>query len=264
MPRSTAFRWLLATGLLVPHTAAAQTIRGVLVAHETGTILPFGMVELLNQDLRAVVATQADVMGRFDLVAPGPGRYALRGSHLTAQPLITEAVELAEGQVVELVLSLALQPIELDPLMVTVRPEYRPLVRNGFYDRARSGLGTFVTPEQIERVNPLRTTDLLRRIPGVRLEPHPQWGARWIVTMTRSGMFPGQISAGGGGRRCLPRVIVDDVEMVDFDVDDLATQNVFALEVYRSPVQVPPQYGGPGYACGVIVVWTGMRTRPSR
>jgi len=148
--------------------------------------------------------------------------------------------------------------------MVTVRPEYRPLVRNGFYDRAKGGLGTFVTPDQIERANPLRTTDLLRRIPGVRLEPHPEWPARWIVTMTRSGMFPGGISAGGGGRRCTPRVIVDDVEMLDFDVDELATQNVFALEVYRSPVQVPPQYGGMGYSCGVIVIWTGMRVRPTR
>ena len=188
---------LIALTATAPAPLTSQEIHGVLAAAETGTILPYGTVELLDANFQSVAIAYGDVFGEFVLLAPGPGRYSLRGSHMTAQPLISGPVELAEGQVVTLALSLALQPIELDPLMVSVRPEYRRLVRNGFYERARSGLGTFISPEQVDRWRPLRTTDLLRRLPGVRLEPHPQWPARMMITMTRSGMFPGQIGAGG-------------------------------------------------------------------
>jgi hypothetical protein len=250
----------LAAVLVSPdHALDAQEIRGVLAAAETGTVLPYGTVELLDENLRSVAVATGDVFGEFVLIAPGPGRYSLRGSHMTAKPLIAGPVELAVGQVVTLALSLPLQPIELDPLMVSVRPEYRRLVRNGFYERAKSGLGTFVSPEQVDRWRPTRTTDLLRRIPGVRLQPHPQWPSRVIITMTRSGMFAGGLGAGGGGRRCAPRIIVDDVELLDFDLDQLPAQDIFALEVYRSAIQVPPRYGGQGAACGAIVVWTGER-----
>lgn len=235
-----------------------QEVHGTLLAAETVTPLPYGLVELLDNNLRPVATAYADELGRFALLAPGPGRYSLRGSHMTAQPLIAGPLDLAEDQVATVELTLALQPIELDPLMVTVRPEYRQLVRKGFYERARTEFGTFVTPEQVDAWRPNRVTDLLRRLPGIRMEQHPSRINRYLVTMNRAGMFMGELGA-GGGRRCVPRIIVDDVTMVDFDVDDLPAQDVFAVEVYRSPVQVPAQYGGVGGSCGVIVIWTGHR-----
>jgi hypothetical protein len=249
---------LLAPGL------RAQEVRGTLIAAETGTILPFGVVELLDNNLQPVATAYSDELARFGVLAPGPGRYSLRGSHMTAQPIIAGPLDLVAGQVATVELRLALQPIELDPLMVSVRPEYRQLVRKGFYERAKTGFGTFVTPEQLEKWRPIRPTDLLRRLPGIRLETDPERVNRYVVTMTRAGMFVGEISASGGGRRCVPRIIVDDAEMWDFNLDDLAAQDIFAMEVYRSPVQVPAQYAGSGQNCGVIVVWTGIRPRTGR
>lgn len=237
----------------------AQEVHGTLIAAETGTLLPYGMVELLDNNLQPVATAYGDELARFALLAPGPGRYSLRGSHMTAQPLIAGPLDLVAGQVATVELALALQPIELDPMMVSVRPEYRQLVRKGFYERAKTEFGTFVTPEQVERWRPLRATDLLRRIPGVRLEPDPERVGRYRVSMTRAGMFVGEVTNGSGGRRCAPRVIVDDVELVDFNLDELPAQDIFAVEVYRSPVQVPAQYGGAGRNCGAIIVWTGIR-----
>lgn len=237
----------------------AQEVHGTLVAAETGTLLPYGMVELLDHNLQPVATAYCDELARFALLAPGPGRYSLRGSHMTAQPLIAGPLDLIAGQVATVELALALQPIELDPLMVSVRPEYRQLVRKGFYQRAKTEFGTFVTPEQVEAWRPARTTDLLRRLPGIRLEVDPERIDRYRITMMRSGMFVGEVSATGGGRRCSPRIIVDDAYLPDFNLDDLPAQDVFAVEVYRSPVQVPAQYSGGDYSCGVIVVWTGVR-----
>lgn len=242
----------------------AQEVHGTLLAAETGTMLPYGTVELLDANLQAVATTYTDVLGRFALVAPGPGRYSLRGSHMTAQPLIAGPLDLVADQVASVELALALQPIELDPLMVSVRPEYRQLVRKGFYERAKTGFGTFISPEQVEKWRPMRTTDLLRRIPGIRLEVDPEQINRYVVTMTRAGMFSGQINSAGGGRRCLPRIVVDDVSLYDFNLDDLPAQDIFAVEVYRSPIEVPPQYAGAGENCGAIVVWTGIHPRAGR
>lgn len=44
---------------------------------------------------------------------------------------------------------------------------FGPARVGGFYDRTRKGFGHFITPEDIARIKPLRTTDLVRTIPGV-------------------------------------------------------------------------------------------------
>jgi outer membrane receptor for Fe3+-dicitrate len=176
---------------------------------------------------------------------------------MSAQPLISEQVDLAEGQVVVLEFALTLQPIEIDPILVSVRLEYRQLVRNGFYDRAKSGLGSFITPEQIERFKPWRPTDLLRRVPGVRLEPDQTRIGHYFISMTRTIQSLGSPNREG----CRPTVMLDGIYMSNFDIDVLPAQDIFALEVYRSPVEAPAQYAGPASACGLILVWTGKRIR---
>lgn len=248
---------VLVAAVAVPVGARAQEVHGTLLAAETGTPLPYGTVELLDSNLTPVATAYSDEEGRFGLLAPAPGRYSLLGSHLTAQPLISGPMDLVAGQVATVELRLALQPIELDSLLVSVRPEYRALVRKGFYRRAKTESGTFITPEQVEKWRPFRTTDLLRRIPGVQLLPDPNEINRYHITMSRTGMFMGSLSA-GGGRRCEPKIIVDDGQMYDFNIDDLPAQDILAVEVYRSPIQVPARYGGFGN-CGAVVIWTGHR-----
>jgi hypothetical protein len=43
--------------------------------------------------------------------------------------------------------------------------------------------------------------------------------------------------------------------VIAFDFDVIHPNNVEAIEVYRSPAEVPPQYGGAEAACGVILLW---------
>ena len=33
-------------------------------------------------------------------------------------------------------------------------------------------------------------------------------------------------------------------------------EDIYAIEVYRSPSQVPVQYGGPQSGCGLVLIWT--------
>lgn len=40
-------------------------------------------------------------------------------------------------------------------------------------------------------------------------------------------------------------------------VDELVFRaDVLAIEVFRSPAEIPPEFNGPNAGCGVIVLWT--------
>lgn len=236
--------------LAQPCEVSAQVVRGRLISAEMEMPLSFGTIELLNTRLEVVASAFADALGRFEVSAPGPGSYALRGGHMNAEPLISAGVTLTLDQVVDVELALPLRPFELDPLLVSVRPERRFLVRNGFYERSRSALGTFITPELMERWRPFFPTDMLRRIPGVRLTPDPRWPTRFSITFSRAGLFM---------NNCQPKIFLDGVMMYGLYINDLPVEDIAAMEVYKSGLQTPPQYASGGSACGAIVIWTGPR-----
>ena len=56
------------------------------------------------------------------------------------------------------------------------------------------------------------------------------------------------------GGPCAARVFVNGLN-VDH-VPRMHPDNIEAIEVYRGPAEVPPQFGGAQSACGVIVLWT--------
>jgi hypothetical protein len=111
----------------------------------------------------------------------------------------------------------------------------------GFLERQRRGLGRFVTREDIERQGAIRTTDVLRRMPGVQVYPTSAFG--YAITMR-------------GG--CRPVVYVDGIRMMDGS-EDLDTfvqpQHIAGIEVYAGLGGAPPQYSG--NACGSVLIWTG-------
>ena len=44
-----------------------------------------------------------------------------------------------------------------------------------------------------------------------------------------------------------------DVENLDVSV---RPQNIYALELYSTPSQIPPRHSGPESRCGVLLIWT--------
>jgi hypothetical protein len=65
---------------------------------------------------------------------------------------------------------------------------------------------------------------------------------------------------------CLPRLFVDGTRVTyDFqnDIDSVVSPNqVEALEIFRGPSEIPPQYNDNNSMCGVVLIWT--RTDPHR
>jgi len=155
---------------------------------------------------------------------------------------------------------------ELAPVDVqAVQPSRRDLT--GFLERSERGFGHHVTRSEFERWNPTTTLDVLRRMPGVRVRPNPEytWGGgsgipdsrRYIVETSRGGAISYSPS---GGPECPVAYFVDGVMMGntrDNDIENfLAIHQVEAIESYVG-AQVPVAFQHPEARCGVIAFWTG-------
>ncbi len=117
-----------------------------------------------------------------------------------------------------------------------------------FEERRKAGMGRFMGPAELTRMDPLWFNDIIRGFPSLRLE-RANWG--YVITMRATGM----------AARCAPRVYVDNIITPnDGSLDNvLMAKEINAVEVYSGSFG-PPQYMDFISGCGSILVWTGPRT----
>lgn len=152
----------------------------------------------------------------------------------------TSDVLLEAEQTSYLAVELASAPIVLDPLRVEAeRSGY--LEGQGFYARQRSGLGAFITKQELSRHRHRRLSDALRRIPGVTLVQGHFGSARPVLR---------------GADRCSILYYLDNVPVYGFNIDDVPREDIEGIEVYRGASQIPARFNRRTAGCGVIVIWT--------
>lgn len=228
-----------------------QVLTGRLLAAFEDRPIPDGVVRFLSTDGAVAATAVSDEEGRFVLVAPGPGRYLVRGEAAFFEPLTEGPLGLEARDTVEVELRLLARAVVLDPLEVEVEGRSTYLAREGFHERARRGLGSFITREDIERAPAIFTSDILRRIPGVFVQSG-LGGPK--VYLRRRASF-------GGAGVCEPIVYIDNVPQRPSPyhpspVDYLQPDQIAGIEVYNSQLRVPQAYASGVTGCGVILVWT--------
>jgi hypothetical protein len=127
------------------------------------------------------------------------------------------------------------------------------LQKVGFLDRKRTSAGGyFLGPEQLEKRNALRFTDVMRTVPGIRVS---EQNGQAMLTPSRG--------ATGG---CVT-IIVDGAKWQQLEPGDIDTfvrpNEVAAVEVYNGP-NMPAEFATPGQSCSAIVVWTKTRVQSRR
>lgn len=137
---------------------------------------------------------------------------------------------------------------ELTPVEVVSRRE-EGLQKVGFLDRKRSAAGGyFFTPEQIERRNAQRFTDIVRTAPGLRVT---ESNGQTMLASTRSATGNGCVTVWVDGAAW------QQLQAGDFDTF-VQPNEVAAIEIYNG-ISVPPQFTQPGQSCTAVVVWTKTR-----
>lgn len=192
----------------------------------------------------AGLLTISDTTGRFRLGGLPSGAVTVAVRRLGFEPRDI-SLDLVGGRTDSLHVVLTFLPLDLPG--VTSEADALLRVRLAeFYRHRSSGDGHFFDRKEIEGRHVTRISDLLRRVPGMRLIPD------------RSGRMHLRVGRTGAGRDCPPEYWIDGVHAPFLNVDDLPLQDVEALEVYHGPAGLPPEYntrlGNP--ACGTIVIWT--------
>jgi hypothetical protein len=145
---------------------------------------------------------------------------------------------------------------ELDRLDVIDAPLISPRLQGFESRRARKNGGQFVTQETIARQMPQVTSDLLRRLQGVRIVD--SMGVQLPVS-TRG---PKPTLTGRPTAVCVLRVAVDGLlKEPYFPMNTITVSDVHGIEVYAGAATIPPEFGGArrDANCGLIMIWTRAR-----
>jgi hypothetical protein len=117
-----------------------------------------------------------------------------------------------------------------------------------FETHRRTGLGAYITREQVQRRHLYRLSDLFKAMNGIRIERTDQGD----VLLVR-----GSPDMSGGW--CTPVLWIDGVSFRDVTVDQLdlwvQPNEVVGIELYAGII-VPPQFQTPLGGCGALVIWT--------
>ena len=230
-------------------TAAAQpappprsgfTLTGAVV-DSTGAAVPSAQIDLVEFGL-VVLRMRSDSAGHFHARGRRVRSFDLSVRRLGFEPR-TVPVEVADSldrADVRILLAHSVTQLSATEVLAERQADVR---LHSFYDRlAHNEYGSYIEPETIERRQPIFVSELLRAVPGVKVQPSQGAGNRVTI------------------RGCAPVVWVDGARMQDAQIDEVVQpQDVAAIEIYRSFSGLPSEYFDRSANCGTIIVWTKVK-----
>jgi len=120
---------------------------------------------------------------------------------------------------------------------------------HGFSHRKLVGWGKFFDFQDIDRIQPFETADLLRRVPGARIAT-VGFNSRIVMRNPINGRYT-----------CTPRYFLDGAQLTGIqsttDLEMIVQPEQLAgVEVYTDHATIPPEFSGASPACGAVVMWT--------
>jgi hypothetical protein len=234
--------------LLYPEVAdespALGTVFGQVTDATSGAPLANVEVTLLAPNPMRTI-TNPD--GRFGFGGVPPGDAEVRINLLGYAERRTD-LDIQPGRTVEVYATLTMEPIELEPIEVTVASAY--LDRSGFFRRARTGAGYLLTRRDFQLMDPLRVSEVFMRVPGVYVE-RTRRGSELVTRRPVARDRPGA---------CHLRPYLDGMPMFEFDIDQLDPDYIEGIEVHQglaAPIEYRNLLDPDGrYPCGVVLFWT--------
>lgn len=231
---------LLTLLFAVPVAAQVPQGKGSLSGHVVSSVadapIAGATVQLDSSDLRSV----SDSLGGFHLDSIDPGVYLL---HVKAIGYEEGAwrVRVHPGQAMDHAFELTPQVVQLPGVSVNARPGLAARHFADFERRRHTGMGYYITQDDIEKTNASSLVDVLVMAHGVEQVCLVN---DCIAKMVRSP--PG----------CYPQYFLDGNESTAYFARHTPPKDVKGIEVYRGQSEMPGEFTGSNSACGVIAIWT--------
>ena len=239
-----------------PVTAQEVHLRGRVVDNQSLAPISAAQVMVSTAAGKRMGELVSDQEGHFVFTVPEPGGYVFRAERIGYEATETPILWTDDFSTFSVEIRLDPDAVLLAPIEVIARSRAAPSpVLENFHARLESGLGHFFTRDDVEKLRPSRVTDLLARVPGVRLESSGA-GLRRSVFFSR------------GGLPCRAQIFVDGMlwtrpDMLrrggdpGFTVDDaVSPASIEGIEVYRGLSGIPAEFLTPEARCGVVAIWT--------
>jgi carboxypeptidase family protein len=205
-----------------------------------------------------VADASVTVQGSDASALTGPdGKFTLTGVVSGTQSVIVRRVGYSP-------VAMALDVTSRAPNQITVRlGAYTPVLSTvdvtakaetkettGFARRRKMGMGRYMDYDDIQKIQPIYTSDILRHIPGLYVSGS---GSSASVQMTRGNgcvtfLVDGNPVSASSGQS------IDDI---------MGKQDISAIEFYN-PVDIPMELAGTNTGCGLVAIWTKGRLKPSQ
>ena len=205
---------------------------------------PLGGAQLMVWGSDITASTRDD--GTFMLSDLPAGTQTLEARYVGYAPKRV-AVDLASNATRTVTVTLDERADVLDQVTVYGKATRRRGDIHGFLQRRQSGVGRFYTRADIDKMHPFEFTDIMRRVPGIKLVPTSYFD--YTILSSRS--------AGMSNGGCQPSIYIDGARLIDDTALNglLRPDAIAGMEVYSGPSETPPQYS---YGdCGSILIWTG-------
>jgi hypothetical protein len=256
-------------------SARTGTVDGIVT--DTSLVpLPGATVSILGSTVRVVTGDN----GRFRIAELPPGQHILVAQRLGFEPT-SGRVDVPAADTVRISFSLERITTALDTVVVTGKADPPRFAEFEARQRSHEATASF-NRDDILKVNPADTWQMLSRVPALRLIPNGPNGGVWAVS-TRAMKLDGTTLQ---SVPCFMSVMVDGVLMAGdpavqsgaftmskgvavptppqqhdgtFDLTNLPPPDqIHGIEVFGGPASIPPQYNGAANnkMCGLIAIWT--------
>ena len=212
------------------------------VRDPAGSPVAFALITVTDSRGVADIRGVADSAGRFSIANLSAGATSVLFRRLGYTPR-RMSLMLVAGRVDSMHVVLAAIPFELAGI-TTEAPNFG---RMADFNRHRvNGQGIYLDRAELEKRRTPRLSDVLRRLPGVR------------VVTDRTGRTLLRMGRSSSGRDCPPEFWIDGVRAQMLGVDDVPVSDIEALEVYRGPSGLPPEFNSrfTNAQCGAVIIWT--------
>jgi hypothetical protein len=192
--------------------------------------------------------------GTFTLSGLPAGTQALEARYVGYAPKRV-AVDLASDETRSVHITLGQRADVLDQVTVFGKASRRNMDFTGFLERRQHGTGRFYSRADIQGMHPYDFTDIMRRVPGIKIVPTSNFD--YTILSSRGS---GSMTSGA----CQPSIYIDGARLTDDTAINgyLRPDDITGIEVYAGPAEAPPQYS---YGdCGSIVIWTGRDVGSTR
>jgi len=243
LPRGVAFLVLaLATAATSLAGAQTATLKGKVVDSELGEAIPGAVVRIRPGG----APITADSLGYFLVSDLKPGEIEVAVQSIGFESRSWK-FSVQAGQSMDRSFSLDFTGDKLPEIVVTARAN-KLVPRYADFERRRDrGIGAFMRWDDIKKKNYNTLGEAARSVRGVKLECNQQ-DFECDIRMART-------------PNCAPRWYVDGVQVSSFH-ENTPIRDIYGLELYRGPSELPGEFSGSDAGCGVLVVWT--KSKPYR